>query len=150
MNEQLFWFTGQAGAGKTVIGNALKEYLEKHHDKKIVMVDGDDIRELYNRKDYSIQGRKDNVAFVQKICDFLIKNDIIPIVCMVSPFAEQRVEMKDKYNCREIYIYCDEIRGREGYHVDYFEKPIGDYIGINTTGKTIEESLNELLLWRSA
>ena len=34
--------------------------------------------------------RKANVDFVQKLCSFLMKNNIVPIVCMVSPFAEQR------------------------------------------------------------
>lgn len=111
---------------------------------KTVIIDGDDIRALYENTDYSIEGRRANVAFVQKLCSFLIKNDITVVVCMVSPFADQREQMKKQFNCTEIYIHCDEIRGRENYHVDYYEKPTGEHISINTTGKTVTESTPEL------
>jgi len=86
----VIWFTGQAGAGKTVLANELKNHLQNITKQKIVIIDGDDIRDLYKNTDYSIEGRKANVDFVQKLCTFLIKNEIVPVVCMVSPFAEQR------------------------------------------------------------
>ena len=95
---KIFWFTGQAGAGKTELANMLKTRLIREQtivqqiyatkkissvhlpNKKLVIIDGDDIRELYKNTDYSIQGRKKNVDFVQKMCVFLKKNDIVPIV----------------------------------------------------------------------
>jgi adenylylsulfate kinase-like enzyme len=112
----IFWFTGQAGAGKTELANMLKIHLIREQtivhqnlipnniwssyipSKKFVIIDGDDIRDLYNNKDYSIEGRKSNVDFVQKMCLFLKKNSIVPIVCMVSPFAEQRSGFLEKEN----------------------------------------------------
>lgn len=142
------WFTGQAGAGKTTIGQELKSHLEVSQNRKVMMLDGDDIREVYENKDYSIEGRRANVDFVMKLCGLLIKNDIIPIVCMVSPFADQRAEMLSKYNGIEVYVHCSEKRGREHYHVDYFERPIGKHIEVDTTGKKAETSLEELL-WKT-
>jgi adenylylsulfate kinase-like enzyme len=121
--KKLYWFTGQAGAGKTVLANELKKHFDKLGDKKCVIIDGDDIREIYKNTDYSIEGRKANVDFVQKLCSFLIKNDIVPIVCMVSPFAEQRATFVDYHDGQEIYVTTTEIRGRENFHVDYFELP---------------------------
>ena len=135
---KLFWFTGQAGAGKTELANALKTQLNREQtivqqnfvakdiwgsqipNNKFVIIDGDDIRELYKNTDYSIEGRKANVDFVQKLCSFLMKNNIVPIVCMVSPFAEQRRNFIQENNGLEIFVYCNEIRGRENYHVDYY------------------------------
>ena len=164
---KLFWFTGQAGAGKTELANALKTQLNREQtivqqnilpqkiwsdyipNKKFVIIDGDDIRELYNNTDYSIDGRKANVDFVQKLCIFLIKNNIVPIVCMVSPFAEQRKDFIKGNDGIEIYVHCSEIRGRENYHVDYYEPPIEskNTLRIDTTEKTVLQSFEEL--WKN-
>ena len=161
---KIFWFTGQAGAGKTELANMLKTRLIREQtivqqtyatkkissvhlpNKKLVIIDGDDIRELYKNTDYSIEGRKKNVDFVQKTCSFLMKNDIIPIVCMVSPFAEQRSDFIAKENGIEIYVYCNEIRGREQFHVDYYEPPFNSRNSkeIDTTNKDLQESFDEL------
>jgi adenylylsulfate kinase-like enzyme len=142
----VIWFTGQAGAGKTVLANELKNHLQNITKQKIVIIDGDDIRDLYKNTDYSIEGRKANVDFVQKLCTFLIKNEIVPVVSMVSPFAEQRKKFIEENNGIEIYVYCNEIRGRENYHVDYYEKPIESKISVNldTTNKNVKQSFNEL------
>lgn len=143
---QIFWFTGQAGAGKTELAKELYSHLiELNPDKKYVIVDGDDIRDMFDNKDYSIEGRRKNVDFVQKLCMFLSKNNIVPIVCMVSPFLEQREELKKKVSVCETYVYCSEIRGREKFHVEYYEQPQKSFISIDTTGKSVEESFLYLL-----
>ena len=46
----IYWFTGQPGAGKTVLSKALREYLEINHHKNVMHVDGDDIREIFDKK----------------------------------------------------------------------------------------------------
>jgi adenylylsulfate kinase-like enzyme len=163
----LFWFTGQAGAGKTELANALKIQLNIQQaivqqnfvpkdicdcqipNKKFVIIDGDDIRELYKNTDYSVEGRKANVDFVQKLCLFLKKNNIVPIVCMVSPFAEQRRAFLEEENGIEIYVHCNEIRGRENYHVDYYEPPMNydNSVEIDRTKKSVKQSFEEL--WKN-
>lgn len=153
---KLFWFTGQAGAGKTVLAHLMKKQLYDFYfahgeiEKKIVIIDGDDIRELWNNTDYSIDGRMKNVDFVQKLCIFLMKNDIIPIVCMVSPFALQRRFFCEENGGVEVFVHCDEIRGREQFHVDYYELPLIDNnvsFSIDTTNKTNNQSFEEL--WKT-
>lgn len=150
--KKVYWFTGQAGAGKTVLANLLKKDFEKlpidkTMGKKFVIIDGDDIRELYENKDYSMQGRRANVDFVQKLCVFLIKNEITPIVCMVSPFAQQRERFINNQDGVEIFVKTKEVRGREHYHVDYFEKPDSsrkNVIVIDTTDSRDSESFARL------
>jgi adenylylsulfate kinase-like enzyme len=164
---KIFWFTGQAGAGKTELAKILKTRLNREQtivqhnystngvtgvhtpNKKFVIIDGDDIRELYKNTDYSVEGRKANVDFVQKMCLFLKKNNIVPIVCMVSPFAEQRRAFLEEENGIEIYVHCNEIRGRENYHIDYYEKPVNyeNSVEIDTTNKSVEQSFEEL--WKN-
>jgi adenylylsulfate kinase-like enzyme len=155
--SKLYWFTGQAGAGKTTLANLLKYKLETHFlNKKFVILDGDEIRELFNNKDYSKEGRLNNVGMVQNCCRFLIKNDIVPIVCMVSPFEKQRKEFCKEINGVEIFLECNDIRGREHFHIDYYEKPrytLYDkllspkqrtIIKIDTTNKQPNQSFEEL------
>jgi len=45
----------------------------------------------------------------------------------------------------EIYVHTDNIRGRESFHVDYFEKPESNFIDIDTTDVDEFTSINELL-----
>lgn len=148
--HNLYWFTGQPGSGKTTMANLLKTKLQLlyNNSKKIVILDGDEIRSLFNNNDYSIEGRKKNVEMVQNCCRFLVKNDIITIVCMVSPFAKQRSEIVKELNGIEILVECIEIRGREQFHVDYFEEPLytNNYnsININTSFKTDYKSFESL------
>lgn len=148
--HSLYWFTGQPGSGKTTMANLLKKKLQLMHNnrKTIVILDGDEIRSLFNNKDYSIDGRKKNVEMVQNCCRFLAKNDIITIVCMVSPFAKQRSEIVKELNGIEIFVECLEIRGREQFRVDYFEEPLytNNYnsININTSFKTEDQSFETL------
>ena len=157
--QNLYWFTGQPGAGKTTLAQLLKLKLEEENSykqelenscRKIVILDGDEIRDLFNNKDYSIDGRKKNVEMVQNCCRFLVKNDIITIVCMVSPFADQRTQIVNELNGVEIFVECIEERGREEFHVDYFEQPsytrIHHSLNINTSYKSPQESFE--ILWK--
>ena len=57
----IYWFTGQPGAGKTTLAKALKENLEMQNLKEVVHIDGDDIRAIFNNKDYSRAGREKNI-----------------------------------------------------------------------------------------
>lgn len=138
---QVIWLTGQPGAGKSSLGEAIKSELLH----KAIIIDGDDIRLLFNNQDYSIPGRRKNVEFVQKLVDFSVKNGLIPIVSLVSPFLDLREEIKSKYKTLEVYLHCQDIRGREHFHVDYYEKPESNFIDINTSGKTVEQSYKELI-----
>lgn len=141
---ELIWLTGQPGAGKTVIGDKIHRYFLQNSSKKSVIIDGDDIRALFENQDYSVSGRRKNVEFVQKMVDFLAKNEITPIVSLVSPFKDLREQVKTKYKTLELYLTCDEIRGREHFHVDYYEAPSENFMELNTTGKTEGETFEVL------
>ena len=139
----IYWFTGQPGSGKTVLANLLKEKYLPHAYR----IDGDEMRELFTNKDYSIKGRITNVDAAQKIAHYLHNQGKDVIVSLVSPYLDQREEFKDimEWQLQEIFVHYNiaEIRrGREEYHVMDFQKPIFDYLDVDTTLETPEESLN--------
>ena len=142
----IYWFTGQPGSGKTVLANLLKEKYLPHAYR----IDGDEMRELFSNKDYSINGRIKNIDTAQKIAHYLHNQGKDVIVSLVSPYLDQREEFKDmmEWQLQEIFVHYNiaEIRrGREEYHVMDFQKPIFDYLDIDTTLETPEESLTKIL-----
>ena len=74
IEEKIIWLTGQPGSGKTTLANLLKNYFntsELYKDKTVVIVDGDDLRDITVNKDYSRKGRENNIKTAQKIAKFL-------------------------------------------------------------------------------
>ena len=142
----IYWFTGQPGSGKTVLANLLKEKYLPHAYR----IDGDEMRELFKNKDYSMKGRIANIDAAQKISHYLHNQGKDVIVSLVSPYLDQREEFKDimEWQLQEIFVHynIEEIRrGREEYHVMDFQKPIFDYLDINTTFDSPKESLKKIL-----
>ena len=142
----IYWFTGQPGSGKTVLANLLKEKYLPHAYR----IDGDEMRELFKHKDYSMKGRIANIDAAQKIAHYLHNQGKDVIVSLVSPYLDQREEFKDimEWQLQEIFVHyniAETRRGREEYHVVDFQKPIFDYLDVDTTFETPEESLIKIL-----
>jgi len=142
----IYWFTGQPGSGKTVLANLLKEKYLPHAYR----IDGDEMRELFKNKDYSMKGRIANIDAAQKIAHYLHNQGKDVIVSLVSPYLDQREEFKDmmEWQLQEIFVHyniAETRRGREEYHVVDFQKPIFDYLDVDTTFETPEESLIKIL-----
>jgi adenylylsulfate kinase-like enzyme len=137
----IFWFTGQPGSGKTTLAHKLIEHL---NNTNTFHVDGDDLRDVFNNKDYSEWGRRKNVERAQDIAQFLnSKGDVV--VSLVSPFKDQRDRFKGVVDVTEIYVHTTEERGREHFHVSDYQPPSNNFIDVDTTNKTIYESLKEIL-----
>lgn len=146
----IYWFTGQPGAGKTTLANALEEYLIENDLAKgqIFKIDGDDLRELTSNKDYSINGRVQNVATAQKLAKYLDNKGHTVIVSVVAPYIDQREDFKAFAEGKviEVFVKCSKERGREQYFAKSYKQPEDNYIEIDTSDASIDESLNELVL----
>jgi adenylylsulfate kinase len=142
----IYWFTGQPGHGKTVLSNLLKDKLESL-GKKVIAVDGDDIREIFVNKDYTKEGRYKNITLAQQISKFGHLKGFDVVVSLVSPYLELREKFKSDMleSIVEIYVHTIEVRGRENFHSSDYEKPIDNFIDIDTTDISPEESLNEII-----
>jgi adenylylsulfate kinase len=142
MVQKIYWFTGQPGAGKTTLAKGLMNRLSLVN---FIHVDGDDIRDIFQNKDYSENGRRQNIQRAQDIAQFLNAKGNNVIVSLVSPYKDQRDTFKQNPNVVEIYVHTDEIRGREQFHVQNYEPPTENFIEINTTNTTVEECIEKIL-----
>ena len=139
----IYWFTGQPAAGKTVLADMLK----KRHIQDAFRIDGDEMRELFSNKDYSINGRVVNVGVAQKIAHYLDNQGHDVIVSLVAPYIDQREEFKTVMadRLKEIYVHTSEPRQRDHFKAEAYVAPKTNFIGIDTTYDTPEESYKKLI-----
>lgn len=133
----ILWFYGQPGAGKTTLANALNLRING------IQVDGDDVRNVFNNKDYSKEGRIKNLTLINNIVRFLDHKNFDVIVSVVSPYQEIRDQMLD-LDIKYFYVYTSELRGKEQFFVEDLEIGKNDVM-LDTTNKTIDEVLS--LYW---
>ena len=62
----LFWVTGLAGSGKTVIAENIKNNISNKYGPTVI-VSGDDLRKIFNYKKFS---RKDRLAYALSYSKF--------------------------------------------------------------------------------
>ena len=137
----VYWFTGQPGHGKTVLATALKQNLDN-----VFHIDGDDLRDIFDNKDYSEVGRRKNIELAQHLAHFLHNKGQNVVVSLVSPYKDQREEFKQKIgdSIKEFYVHTTDIRGRENFHVKDYQSPSENYISIDTTNTSVEECLKQI------
>jgi adenylylsulfate kinase-like enzyme len=139
----IYWFTGQPCAGKTVLAGMLKQKLLFDAYR----IDGDDMRELFSNKNYSIKGRVENVATAQRIAHYLHNQGEDVIVSLVAPYIDQREEFKKLLgdNLVEIYVHTTDTRERDHFKAEAYIAPKDNFIDIDTTNDTPEQSYKKLL-----
>jgi adenylylsulfate kinase len=138
----IYWFTGQPGAGKTTLAKYLVEY---YQENRVIHIDGDDLRSIFNNKDYSEAGRRKNIERAQDIALFMNSKGYEVVVSLVAPYKDQRDQFKSQNSVIEIYVHTTESRGRESFHVAEYEEPTENFIDIDTTIKNETDSYYELL-----
>jgi adenylylsulfate kinase len=142
----IYWLTGQPGAGKTTLVKMLYTHL---HPLKPMIVDGDDIREIFNNKDYSEAGRRKNVELAQHLAHFIHNKGGVALVSLVSPYKDQRDSFKELIgdeDIKEVYVHTTEQRGREQFFVENYQPPTENFIDCDTTVDNEFQSYRKLLV----
>ena len=141
----IYWFTGQPAHGKTVLANMLKEELPN-----AFRIDGDEIRELFTNKDYSINGRVVNVGTAQRIAHYLHNQGHDVIVSLVAPYVDQREDFKKLIgteNMVEFYVHTSEPREKDHFKAIAYTPPTSDFVDIETTEDTRDQSFEIVKKW---
>lgn len=138
----IYWFTGQPSQGKSVLSELLHIYFPKSY-----RIDGDGMRELFTNKDYSINGRVENVKTAQRIAHYLHNQGHDVIVSLVSPYIDQREDFKKLLGDQimEFYVHSDHKRERSHFDAIAYVPPKENFIDIDTTTDTPEQSLTKIL-----
>jgi adenylylsulfate kinase len=133
----IYWLTGQPGSGKTT----LCKQMMLNMSSDVFHIDGDDLRGLFDNKDYSEVGRRKNIELAQQISEYLHNKGKHVFVSLVSPYKDQRDKFKEKLGdvIKEIYLYTSEVRGREQFFVEDYEPPTENYIDMCTDNITVAE-----------
>ncbi len=104
MQTMAIWLTGIPASGKTTLSNLLKDHFQKKNMHAIIL-DGDEIRKTISKDlGFSPEDRKEHNRRVIEIAKLLVKNGIITIIPLISPYRETReFARKEIPNFVEIY-----------------------------------------------
>ena len=146
----IYWLIGQPCSGKTTLANLLAAKLRVKY--RVLHLDGDDLRKIFgNDKGYAPETftkeyRIEQTRVLQKLVRLVCSQGIVVIVSTVNPYRDVREEFKNDGTGTvvEILVHKTDTRERESFNVADFEIPLSNFISVNTTGKTPEESLKEL------
>jgi adenylylsulfate kinase len=143
----IYWLTGQPGSGKTTIAKEMCRIGRVGLHSNWFNIDGDDIRNLFDNKDYSEQGRRKNVELAQQIAKYLNIYGKDVVVSLVSPYKDQRDTFKEKMgdDLKEIYVHTNEIRGKEQFFVEDYQAPTENYLYICTDNIIVKECVEKIL-----
>jgi adenylylsulfate kinase len=159
----VIWITGLPAAGKTTIGEALTEAL-KEQNQRVEHLDGDRIRKLFPETGFSKKDRNSHIQRVGYLAGMLERNGVTVVASFISPYREARAFARSQ--CRnfvEVYLSTPleecEKRDPKGLYKkardgkirqftgidDPYEAPEDPDIEIDTSNRTIEETLEILL-----
>ena len=158
------WFTGFSGAGKSTIANALSEEL-KSRGHNLEMLDGDEIREnLTKDLGFSKEDRDTNIRRIGFVAKLLVRNGVIVLVPVISPYRAIREEMRQQIgNFVEVFVnaplsVCEErdVKGlykkaRSGEIKQFtgiddpYEPPANPEVECRTDLEKLSESIDKII-----
>ena len=104
------WFCGMSGAGKTTVSLKLKNLIESQTGCGVVLLDGDELVELFSTKevDRSGEARTERVRKYLSLVGILLKTpNVIPVVVMINHSQTLRKMIKESPqsgHCFEVFI----------------------------------------------
>ena len=126
---------GQPHSGKTTLAQQLES---DYH------IDGDQLRTMFKNKNYSKEGRINNLNRASDIATYLHYNGYDVILSLVYPYKEARDYLNSLVpDVKWVYLHYKEERGREEFHVKDFEFPYLEekVLQLNTSNLSIEDSI---------
>jgi adenylylsulfate kinase len=162
------WFTGLPSAGKTTLATALAQRL-RAAGRPVEILDGDAVRPVLSPElGYSRADRDANVARIGWVAALLARHGVLVLASVVSPFAQARDGVRSRHQADataflEVHVATPvevcadrDVKGLYGKQrsgalegltgIDgVYEPPADPALRIDTTGRSIEESVDELI-----
>jgi len=160
--HNIYWFSGLPCSGKTTIA---KEIVDKNNGffSSTVLIDGDEMREIFGNVDFSWEGRKKNMFEAADLAYGLSEHHQV-VVSLISPVRSVRDKIKEVYkNVVEVYIKCSlqecinrDVKGMYAKAISGeitqftgisspYEAPLYPDIIVDTEKETLEECMSKIM-----
>ena len=169
MGQQLvIWLTGLSGSGKTTIARALEPRL-KSAGNRAELLDGDVVRrDLSPELGFTKEDRERHAKRVVYLCKLLSRNEVMPIVSLISPYREFRAYARKEVESAnsqflEVYVRCSlescikrdpkglykkalagEIKDLTGLQ-DPYEEPLNPELVLDTDADSLDVCVDKIL-----
>ena len=97
----VIWITGLSDAGKTSTAKILVDKLKKDNHK-VIALDGDELRKVFKKKDFSIDSRIELGYQYSKLCQVISSQGILTVISCIALIKEIH-----KFNQKNIKNYFD-------------------------------------------
>ena len=127
---------GQPHSGKTTLAHQLES---DYH------IDGDQLRTMFKNKNYSKEGRINNLNRASDIATYLHYNGNNVIMSVVYPYKEARDYLNSLVpDVIWVYLHYEGERGREEFHVKDFELDLLEekVLPLSTSRWSVEECIH--------
>jgi adenylylsulfate kinase-like enzyme len=147
---------GQPTSGKSTLAKSYQMRLFLDYGVSVPILDGDDIRAMFNNQDYSKEGRIKNLNRISDIATFLNKQYHVVLISAVYPITEARNYLNQLNPEQVIWVHLtyQGERGREANHVKDFELPneldIPNLLNLNTTTDDVEQCTQKIRAFHRA
>lgn len=103
---QVIWFTGHSGAGKTTLAKVLMPIL-KRKGHQVVLLDGDEIRNIFPSTGFSKEARNEHVKRVGYLASMLEKHGVTVLCSLISPYTDSREAVRNMCeNFTLVHVRC--------------------------------------------
>ena len=148
----IFVFMGQPTSGKTTLCKALFTWIKtkSNFPVRTHYIDGDKLRLIFQNKNYSREGRMQNLTLASNIAKYEKSLNDVVLMAFVYPYKEARDFLRSLGE-RVVFVHLEYDknvnRGRESFWVEDFESPKGEenVYTINTSERSENEAFLEVV-----
>ena len=141
----IYWLIGQPQTGKTTLAKMLHKSMPGS-----LYLDGDELRRIFGKSNsekefFTREWREEQTRILQRFVGYVADQGINVIIATVNPYKNIREEFKtSRKDVIEIYVHKSDKRERESFNVADYELPTNNFMDIDTTDDTPEQSFEKI------
>ncbi|MFT4123688.1 MAG: adenylyl-sulfate kinase [Microbacteriaceae bacterium] len=142
-------FSGLSGSGKSTVANAVAAALRERGDTPVVLLDGDEVRQLLSRGlGFDAASRALNVQRIGYVASIVAGCGGIALAAPIAPFADGRRELRERVEAQGIFVLVHvatplavcEARDRKGLYRAARRGEVAEFTGISSPYETPDDA----------